>query len=185
MKKILITILGAAIAVAGFAQEDRSVRTGFAFGGFVGMGAVHFTEGNIGDQTQGLVSFPNLMAGYMINSRFGIFLKSVGHNYELDGRDRSFDSYVFSAQYWPADDFWISGGYGPSMDVRAFYESKRKSEGVNWGHGILIAGGYEFLQRKKWALDLQSRLHLAGVKLDDNTRREGSSFTLGLGVTFF
>ena len=184
MKKILITMLGLVLAIAGFAQEDRSARKGFTFGGFVGMGLVHFGEGNIANETQGLVSFPNLMAGYMINDRFGIFLKSVGHTYELEGRDRSFDSYVFSAQYWVADD-WLSGGYGPTMDIRAFYESERKSEGVNWGHGLLVAGGYEILQRKKWTLDLQARVHLAGVKLDDDSRRESSSFTLGVGVTFF
>ena len=185
MKKILITVLGVAMAVAGFAQEDRSARKGFAFGGYIGAGAMHFTDGMVSNDTQGQISFFNFKAGYLFNDRFGVFLKTVGNSYELEERDRSFDGYIVSAQYWTSDKFWISGGYGPAMDVRAFYESKSKSEGVNWGHGVLLAGGYEVMQRKKWALDIQSRLYMASVKLDDGTHREGTTLSLGVGITFF
>ncbi|MEM9324972.1 MAG: hypothetical protein AAGA85_04930 [Bacteroidota bacterium] len=185
MKKILITVLGVAIAAAAFAQEERPTRQGFAFGGYLGAGAIYFSSGNAGNDTQGHVTLLNFQAGHLFNDRFGIFLKTAGNSYEVEGRDRSLDGYIVSAQYWTSDKFWISGGYGPAMDIRAFWESKSESEGVNWGHGVLLAGGYEVMQRKKWALDLQTRLYMASVKLDDGARREATTVSLGVGITFF
>ncbi|MEM9328093.1 MAG: hypothetical protein AAGA85_20670 [Bacteroidota bacterium] len=84
-----------------------------------------------------------------------------------------------------SDKFWISAEYGPAMDARAFYESKSKFEEVHWDHGVLLAGGHELVQRKRWALDIQSRLYMASVKLGYGVRREGTTISPVAGTTFF
>ena len=61
-------------------------------------------------------------------------------------------------------------------------ESEEKN---NWGKGVLLSSGYELIQRKRWAMDIQARLYMASVKLDSGNRREGTAFSLAVGFTLF
>ncbi|MDW7693003.1 hypothetical protein R9C00_10265 [Flammeovirgaceae bacterium SG7u.111] len=186
MKQFVISIALLLLSLNTIAQSESPIRKGFTIGASVGAGALHFTKGIETSETQGGISLPNLKIGWFVNDKLAIYLNTPGQIYELNNKDRSFEGYIPSVQYWAADRWWVTGGVGAALDTPALYEKKSDSdEKNNWGKGVLLGTGYELRQHKKWAVDLQARLYMASVKLENGQRREGSSFTLGLGFTFF
>lgn len=186
MKKLIFTFFIALIAILDIqAQTEKPIRKGFTAGAFVGVGALHFTEGMSEKTTRGGISLPNLKMGWFVSPRTAIYVNTVGQIYESEGVDRSFEGIVPSIQFWATDKWWLSGGYGASLDTRALYESKSQSRKSDWGKGVLLATGYELLQRERWALDLQTRLYMARVSRDEGGNLDGTNFSIGVGISLF
>jgi len=190
MKKyILIFIAGLLFTLNLQAQDqavgsDKPIRKGFTIGASAGIGVLHFTEGMDDKSTQGDISLPNLKMGWFLNERTAIYLNSVGQIYQDNGKDRSFEGIIPTVQYWASPKWWIGGGYGAALDTKVLYKNG-DSRKTNWGRGVIVSTGYEVLQRSKWALDIQSRLFMGHVDLDEGGKLEGTNFTLGVGITLF
>ncbi len=165
------------------AQQEAPIRKGFTLGGSAGVGVLHFTDGATDNQTSGNISLPNMKIGWFLTPRTALYLNTTSQIYETNGRDRSFEGYIPTIQYYTGSKWWVSGGFGPSLDTRAFYESKSKSAATHWGKGVLLSTGYEFKQRAKWALDLQARLYMASINIGEGQHLEGTSFTIAVGIT--
>ena len=70
------------------------------------------------------------------------------------------------------------------MDGLALYEGPKRED---WNFGIAVAAsvGYELIQKKNYALDLNTRLHLANVSLENDQDRDGVVFSIGLGFNWY
>ncbi|WP_020529880.1 hypothetical protein [Flexithrix dorotheae] len=189
MKQLVFSAILLFTAFNAFTQNmthTTPVRKRFTIGASVGGGVIHFTNGLESSETQGGFSLLNLKLGWFVNNDLAIYLNTPGQIYELNNKDRSFEGYIPSVQYWAADKWWVSGGFGVALDMPAIYEKRSElDEKNNWGKGVLLGTGYEIKQTKKWALDLQAHVFMASVKLDNGKSREGTSFTMGLGFTFY
>ncbi len=188
MKNVLILVF-AICTITAFGQDAGSTieRKGFVFGFGIGGGVVSISDSNQEvpfDEAQGGISFPSIKFGWMLNDRLAIMATTAGLIYENEGKDRSFDAFIPSVQYWVGDRWWINGGVGLAMDAPAFYE-KLKDEDWNYGVAVALSSGYELVQKQKYALDLQTRLHLGSVSLENDGRRDGVTFTIGLGFNWY
>lgn len=192
MKKnqtILLGILVAMFLLVGtqaHAQEKSTepIRKGFTIGGSAGIGVIHFTKGLATKETSGDISLPNMKIGWFANDRTAIYLNLTGQIYEANGLDRSFEGLIPTIQYWTADRWWVSGGFGAALDTRALYESEKKSTKNEWGKGVLLGSGYEFKQTEKWTMDIQAKLYMASISRDGLDNLEGTNFSLAFGFTF-
>lgn len=186
MKKLIIIFsIGLITALNIQAQTEKPIRKGFTAGASIGSGVLHFTDGMNENATRGGISLPNLKMGWFVSARTAIYVNTVGQIYESEAVDRSFEGIIPSFQYWATDKWWVSGGYGASLDMRALYESKAESQKNDWGKGVLISTGYELLQREKWALDIQSRLYMARVTRNEGGNLDATNFSIGVGITLF
>ncbi|MBY5952585.1 hypothetical protein KUV23_16475 [Algoriphagus marincola] len=186
MKKLIFIFFVSLITTLNIqAQTENPLRKGFTVGVSLNGSVLHFTEGMSEDPTQGGISLPNLKMGWFVSPRTAIYVNTVGQIYESEGVDRSFEGIIPSIQYWATDKWWISGGYGASLDMRALYESEADSKKSEWGKGVLISTGYEVLQRKKWALDIQSRLYMGRVTRSEGGNLDATNFSVGVGITLF
>ena len=167
------------------AQDTAPRRKGFTIGGSAGIGVLHFSKGMNSNESSGGISLPNMKIGWFMKENLAVYLNTTGQIYELNGRDRSFEGYIPSILYWASDKWWISGGFGAALDTRAFYESASKSVKTDWGKGVLLAAGYEFKQREKWAMDVQVRLFMASISREELQNLEGTSLTIAFGFTLF
>lgn len=184
MKKLIIFTIALLSVLRIQAQDQRPVRQGFTIGGSAGIGVLHFTKGMQDKVTQGDISLPNMKIGWFANERTALYLNTTGQIYKSEGKDRSFEGFIPSVQYWTSDKWWISGGFGPALDTRAFYVSNKKSRKNSWGKGVLLATGYEIKQRPKWVMDIQARLYMASVDQGAELGRlEGTNFTIAVGFT--
>ena len=190
MKESKTIIIGIMVAVLALfsqqaeAQYTKSSRSGFSIGVSGGVGVLHFTKGMDADETSSGIALPVKM-GWFLKNNLAVYVNLSGQIYEADGLDRSFEGIIPTIQYWPSDRLWLSGGFGPSLDTRALYESKTEAQKTDWGKGLLLSTGYEFLQKANWALDIQTQLLMASVSREGLDNLEGASFTLSLGFTLY
>ncbi|MDF9797926.1 hypothetical protein OKW21_003189 [Catalinimonas alkaloidigena] len=185
MKKLILILICLLPMFSISAQNQQPIRKGFSIGASVGLGVLHFTQGGGDANTGADLSLPNLKLGWMINEKIGVFLNAPGQIYREKGRDRSFEGLIPAVQYWPANAWWISGGAGLGMDFPAFYDVENiEDKAFNFGKGVLLSAGYEVIQGKKWAMDVQAGLFMSSVHLDEG-QRDGASFTLALGFNFY
>jgi len=184
---ILFTIAFAAISLNLSAQDIQLERSGFIFGFSAGAGVVSLSDNEAGfDQAEGGITFPSLKLGWMVSERTAIVAVVPGMIYNEDQKDRSFESIIPSVQYWAGDRFWLSGGVGMGMDMPAFYEADNFADGKwDFGCAATAAIGYEIVQRKKFALDLQSRVHVARIFTGEDQTRDGAAFSVGLGCNWY
>lgn len=190
MKNVFILIL-TFCTLSAFGQdfEPTLERNGFIFGFSVGGGVVSISDSNQEvpfDEAQGGISFPDLKFGWMVNDRLAILATMPGMIYEYEGKDRSFDAFIPSVQYWVKDRWWINGGIGLAMDFPALYEVSRiKDEDWNFGCAVAASTGFELVHKKNFVLDLQSKILLGQVFLDNDQHRDGVAFTIGLGFNWY
>ncbi|SHM55830.1 hypothetical protein SAMN04488057_102139 [Cyclobacterium lianum] len=184
-KQIFILFIGLITSLNIQAQTENPNRKGFTAGASLGVGALHFTDGMSEKTTRGGISLPNLKMGWFVSPRTAIYVNTVGQIYESEGVDRSFEGIIPSIQYWATNKWWVSAGYGASLDMKALYESEADSKKSEWGKGVLISTGYEVLQRQKWALDIQSRFYMARVTRKEDGNLDATNFSLGVGISLF
>lgn len=190
MRNLLI-ILFTFCTLTTFAQNDENTieREGFVIGFGIGGGVISISDSNQEvpfDKAEGGLSLPNLKIGWMLNNRLALLATFPGLIYEYEGDDRSFEAFIPSLQYWVKDRWWINGGVGLAMDLPAFYEVDNfKDEDWNFGCAVAISTGYELVQKKRYAFDLQSKIHMGRVFLDNDQHRDGVAFTIGLGFNWY
>ncbi|MFK8162192.1 MAG: hypothetical protein AB8H12_06975 [Lewinella sp.] len=190
MKTIFIS-LGLLFAVTAFGQDHGNSieRHGFVIGFGIGGGVISIADS--GDETpfdeaQAGISLPNLKFGWMVSNRLALLATFPGMIYEFEGKDRSFDAFIPSVQYWMSDRWWIDAGVGLAMDFPAFYEvDDFRDEDWNFGGAVSFSTGIELVQQKKYTLDLQTRLHMGRVYLDNDAHRDGVAFTVGIGFNWY
>ncbi len=190
MKNLLVIIFTfCSLAVLGQADSAPMQRKGFVFGVGIGGGVVSISDSNQEipfEEAKGGISLPNLKLGWMVNDRLAILATFPGMIYEYEGKDRSFDAFIPTVQYWVKDRWWINGGVGLAMDFPAFYEvDDFKEEAWNFGGAVAFSTGYELVQKKNFALDLQTKVHMGRVYLDNEEHRDGVAFTIGLGFNWY
>lgn len=190
MKNLLFLILTICVFPA-FGQNGGITieRKGFVFGLGIGGGVIsiaHSHDEVSFDEAQFGISLPNLKLGWMVNERLAILGTTHGMIYNYQSEDRSFDAFIPSIQYWVNDRWWINGGIGLAVDFPAFYEADDfKEEDWNFGGAVAISTGYEMVQKKRYALDLHTKLHMGRVNLDNNETLDGVAFSIGLGFTWY
>ena len=177
------------MAVFGQNNGYTIERKGFVFGFGIGGGVISIADSNDEvpfDEAQFGISLPNLKFGWMLNDYLAILATFPGMIYDYEGKDRSFEAFIPSVQYWVNDRWWINGGIGLAMDFPALYEvDDLKNEDWNFGGAVALSTGFELVQNKRYALDLQTKLQMGRVHLDNDEHRDGVSFSIGLGFNWY
>lgn len=169
--------------------QDNFIRDGFMFEFGLGGGVISVEDSgglqNFND-TQGGGTFPELKFGYMLNDHMAITISAPGMIYTLNEKDRHFGGLIPSVQYWIKDRWWVHGGAGLAIDSPALYDIE---DNVNddWNTGIaaMVSTGYEVYRKNKFALNVQSKLLVGGVKVNNDIDREVVQFSLGIGFSWF
>lgn len=182
------------ISAMTFAQNDSNTQNSFTRDGFMfefGLGGGLISiEDSAGpqrfDDTQGGGTFPELKFGYMLNKRLAVTLSAPGMIYTFNDNDRHFGGIIPSVQYWVKDRWWIHGGAGLGVDAPALYDIKDNvNDDWNTGLAAMVSTGYEVYRKNKFAMNVQSKLLVGGVKLDNSFDREVFQFSLGIGFSWF
>lgn len=189
MKNLLIIVF-TLCTLLSYGQNDTNQieRKGFVFGFGIGAGAISVADSDQEvpfDEAQNGGTFPNLKLGWMINDRLAILGLYSGMGYEYEGKDRSFDAFMPSVQYWVSNKWWLNAGAGLAMDFPAIYEDNIKDEDWNFGGALSLSTGYEIVQRKKFTLDLQTQLQMGGTKISNDRERGAVMLSVGLGFNWF
>lgn len=191
MKNLLILFLTfCTLTVFGQNFDNTIERKGFVVGVAVGGGVISMAHSNDEvqfDKAQSGLSLPNLKLGWMFNERLAILATFPGMTYEYEGRHRSFNAFIPSVQYWVQDRWWINGGIGLAVDYPVLYEGHDdiRDEDWNFGTAVAISTGYELVQKKRFALDLQTKLHMGSLYLDNDEHRDVVALSIGLGFNWY
>lgn len=184
---LLLTL--SALGVFGQDSSGGVQRKGFVIGFGAGGGVISISDSDAEvpfDRSASGISFPNLKIGFMLNDDLALLATFPGMIYEYEGKDRSFDAFIPSLQYWFQDRWWVNGGIGLAMDMPAFYEIEEgENETFNFGCAVAVGAGYELVQKGNYTLDLQTRLHLGRVLLEDDRHRDGVVFSVGVGFNWY
>ncbi|MDO6596601.1 hypothetical protein Q4512_06720 [Oceanihabitans sp. 2_MG-2023] len=169
-------------------EESTTQREGFIVEFVVGGGIISI-EDSAGiqtfDKSQGTFVFPDLKLGYMLNERLAITVSMPGSIYEFQDNDRNFGGFIPSVQYWAKDRWWIHGGIGLAIDSPALYDIKDDvNDDWNFGCAVMASTGYEIYKKKKFALNVQSKLVLGRAFLDGDVDRDAVIFNVGLGFSW-
>ncbi len=184
----LILILSVSVAHAQDVAFNASHQK-FFFGTAIGASAIGMEDPfNATTHSIGL-SFPNFKIGYSLNSKLvlGLYLPGSIYTYKGPGRsrERGFEGIIPFAQFWPYNRYWIMAGAGLTFDAPAFYDIKNESEAdFYFGPSVLVATGYEIWQKRKFALDLQTKIHLGFSSLPEG-RRNAAAFSLAIGFNWY
>lgn len=169
-------------------ETSQIERKGFVIGFGLGGGVISISDSDQEvpfDEAQFGGSFPNLKVGWMVNDRLAILGMYAGMGYEYEGKDRTFDAFMPSVQYWVRDRWWVNAGAGLAMDFPAFYEDNIEDEDWNFGGAVSLSTGYELIQKKKFALDLQTQLQMGWSNLGNDKDRDVVVFSIGLGFNWY
>jgi hypothetical protein len=174
------------------AQNNTSnsvTREGFMFEFTLGGGIItvedSFANQSVED-TQGGISFPDLKFGYMLNEKFAVTLSLPGMIYKENDNDRHFGGIIPSVQYWLKDRWWVHGGAGLALDSPALYDID-SSTNSDWNTGLagIISTGYEVYHNDNFALNIQTKVLVGGVKINNEIDRGALQFSIGVGFNWF
>ena len=186
---VIFTFCAFVVFGQGLQPQSAVQREGFVIGFGIGGGVISVSDSYqevAFDKASGGISLPNLKIGLMLSDRLALLATFPGMIYEHEGKDRSFEAFIPSLQYWVGDRWWINGGIGLAMDFPALYEvDDFKDEEWNFGCAVAASAGYELIQREKFVLDLQTKIHLGRTFLDNDAYRDGVAFTIGLGFNWY
>ena len=189
MKNLLIiTFTFFTLSLAAQENSNTIQREGFVIGFGIGGGVISISDSDQEvpfDEAQGGGSFPNLKLGWMVNDRLAILGMYSGMSYDYQDKDRSFDALMPSVQYWVKDRWWVNAGAGLAMDFPALYEDNIEDEDWNFGGAVAFSSGYELVQKKNFALDLQTQLQMGWTKLDNDKERDAVLLSIGLGFNWY
>jgi len=190
----MATIAFTLISALSYAQKNSAsfnnfTRDGFMFEFGLGGGVISIEDsGGLRnfDDSQAGGTFPELKFGYMLNKRLAITVSLPGMIYTLDENDRDFGGIIPSFQYWIRDRWWVHGGAGLAIDSPALYDIEENvNDDWNTGLAAMVSTGYEVYRKNKFALNVQSKLLVGGVKLNNDNDREVVQFSLGIGFSWF
>lgn len=173
------------------AQDKEKVeRKGLVFGTALGLShsIQSFPNKNQNDTDFGL----DLKFGYMIKPNLAILLTSnvSGYDYSGIGRDRKRDFGILapSIQFWLNDRFWILGGIGLGLDAPVFFDIENpdtdpEETAYYSGLGLIGSAGYELYQKKKFTIDLKTRVGYRNLQITEG-KTQGVSIGLLIGINF-
>ena len=137
------------------------------------------------DKSQGTSIFPDLKIGYMVKENLAITASLPGNIYSFEGNDRHFGGILPGVQYWFANKWWVNGSVGLAIDSPALYDIKDINDDWNFGKIVGVGVGYEFYQKENFAMNIQSKVLMGRVNLDNNQHRDAVSFGISLGFNWF
>ena len=191
MKSLLILILSNLFifAHAQTSTEKTTNKKGFIFGTAFGASFINLNFEPRQTQNEISASLPNFKIGTMISKRSALFVYLPGSIYTFNDsgrkRDRGFEGIIPSFQYWIKERWYILGGVGLGMDAPAFYDIKNEEERKFYFGTTVIAGtGYEFWQKGKFAMDIQSRMHYGSVDVAEG-KLNGLAFSVLIGFNWY
>ena len=193
MCKVIITlVLVLSCSSLIFAQSfDNSKkveqRKGFTFGVGLGVGALKIAT-NDTVKTSFSPSIPNLKIGYIINERLVISVLAPGIMYKYEGKNRGFEGFVLTGQYWVKDRWWILGGTGLSFDAPVFWDALKDYDSSDFHIGLpalTFATGYEIYRKRNFALDIHYRFYSGRVKLENDGKRSGIGHMFVFGLNWY
>ncbi|MCS7037827.1 MAG: hypothetical protein RMJ33_01085 [Saprospiraceae bacterium] len=161
-------------------QTPATYRKGFTFGFSAGIGALHLTTDA---QTQRMTtgSFPNLRIGYWLGPRLLAQILLPGAIYVQNDKHRGFEGILLSAQYWPAERWWLLAGGGLALDAPAFWTIDDPSKAdFRWGTGAALSTGYEIWRRRNSSLDIFYRFYTGRAGAGDEAKK-GVAHHIGIG----
>ena len=190
MKNLFVLVFTLfSLTLFGQAPDHSVQRKGLVFGVGVGGGVISVSQSTQEvpfDEAQGGFSLPNLKIGWMVNERLAVLATFPGKIYEYQGKDRSFEGFLPSLQYWAKDRWWINAGVGLAMDFPAFYEvDDFKDEDWNFGCAVSASTGYEIVQKNNFTIDLQSKVFLGRTFLENDEYRDAAAFSVGVGFNWY
>lgn len=186
---VLIGLFSFISTMAQLSGQNTFQRKGLVLGGAAGISSIRMSTPSHADEHQMGLSLPNLKIGYMVSPRTAllVYLPGTVYSFNQEGRerDRGFEGILPSVQYWAGDRLWLLAGVGLGLDAPAFYDIKEASERKFYFGSAALAGlGYEFWRKRRFALDVQGRLHYGNAKLPEG-KRDGLAFSLLLGFNFY
>lgn len=189
MACVAIAFISSSTIAQNTKSETTTHRNGFIFEFSVGGGLISI-EDSAGiqtfDKSKETFVFPDVKLGYMLNDKLAITISMPGNIYEYKNNDRNFGGFIPSVQYWVKDQWWIHGGIGLAIDSPALYDIKDNvNDDWNFGTAVMVSTGYEFYQKKNFALNLQSKVVLGHASLDGGAQRDAVIFNMGLGFSWF
>ena len=193
MKIIIIIVLLSASNFV-FSQTDKDnqfERKGFIIGAYIGSSVVNLSTTNQSNQTDFGFSF-NWKIGAMVSERMSLLLVGGASSiYDYNGigrvRKRGFEGLFLASQFWTSDKLWIMGGIGATADAPVFSDLEVDNEGEKnyyWGPGVILGTGYELWRKKKFALDIQSKLHFGYANVPEG-RKKGLAINIGIGINWY
>ena len=184
---IIMLVVFANFTFAQSEMENKPVeRKGFIFGLGMGVGSLSL---NTNDSLTSTITMtiPNIKVGYMLSDRFALLALLPGANYKYKGKDRGFEGFILSGQYWVKNNWWVLGGAGLTFDAPAFYtvDNPKTAEFYVGFPALTLSTGYEVWHKGKFALDLQYRLFFGKSNIATNGFREGVSNMFIVGVNWY
>ncbi len=191
MQKTLFCLLmawGLSHSLSAQAPDKAPIfeRKGLTVGLSIGAGILTLSA-NDTVRTMPAATFPNLRLGCMISRKLALQLLIPGSTYRHEGRQRGFEGFLLTAQYWPRDRWWILGGAGVAFDAPAFWTVKdfRTADFYSGLPAVAFATGYEILRKKHLTLDIQYRLYAGQVSTDSKGKKQGVTNMLSLGINWY
>lgn len=168
-----VLLLFVALINKGYCQEGKShSNIQLIYSAAVGFSHIEI-GGPIGTVApQSSFSIPNLKVGLKLGKHSALALMLPGTVYTDYSTDRhqsrGFEGIVPVFQYWPVKNLWLMAGAGLGLDAPAFYDIKNDEERkFYFGTTSLVGAGYEFWHKRKFALDIQSRVRMGSINKPD------------------
>lgn len=193
MKNILVILLlcTSSHVYSQIEKTSSFERKGFIIGASVGPSVVNLIRSKQPNQTDFGVSITWKIGAMISNSTSIILLGGASAVYDYNGmgrpRKRGFEGLFVASQHWIGNRHWIMGGIGATADAPVFYDlevDNKNEQKYYWGPGVIIGTGYELLQKKKFALDIQTKLHYGYANVPEG-RNTGLAFNIGLGINWY
>ncbi len=128
----------------------------------------------------------------MVTKRMSvILLGGASSTYDYNGigrpRKRGFEGLFVATQFWTSDRLWLMGRIGATADAPVFFDLEVDNEDEQnyyWDPGLIIGTGYELWRKKKFALDIQSKLHYGYANVLEG-KKTGLAFNVGIGFNWY
>ena len=131
-------------------------------------------------------TLPNIKVGDRFNKKIALCILLPGANYKYHGKDRGFEGFVPSVQYWIKPKWWVLMGSGLTFDAPAFYtvDDPKKAAFYAGFPSVIAATGFEILHKNRFTIDVQYRIFYGQSKISNNTFRTGISNMIIIGLNW-
>ncbi|MDX2283626.1 MAG: hypothetical protein NW241_05660 [Bacteroidia bacterium] len=186
MRKLFFLLMICLPYLAGAQAPVRPERKGFTAGFSLGAGLLSVSTRDTA-QTGAAFTFPNLRIGYLLREDLALCLLIPGSVYRYQDKPRGFEGVLLSAQYWPADRWWLLGGAGMALDAPAFWTVRepRRTDFHTGFPALAAAAGFELWRSRRFALDLQYRFYTGRAALAGGGQRRGWSQMGSIGFNWY
>jgi hypothetical protein len=152
------------------------IRSGFIFGGSIGLGAINFTDCEGCDALGGLALQFHL--GGMVGPNLALMFDGATVMHLLDDDSALYSNTGMAVlRGWLSRVFWLEGGLGfGQMQLGDAYGLIAETRG---GFGLLVGAGIEVLQSTSFTIDIQLRVTAARYDYGDGVGVANTSLNVG------